>query len=180
MRVWAGGLGVLLLSFLTPGCGASRVLTAFQYHAQPIPSGKEARTQAEVRQAVWRYGQRTLSQAYQRLGKHDARWDKAAVKYAERSALFFAQMPGAPDQRELLAQGKALIGLGCDDPLMLYLYGAALQVNDKGAESEPGFQRSPPFGEILPPSRRREERGFRAHPRPGGKVGDRVRGGRQL
>ena len=142
MRVWAGGLGVLLLSFLTPGCGASRVLTAFQYHAQPIPSGKEARTQAEVRQAVWRYGQRTLSQAYQRLGKHDARWDKAAVKYAERSALFFAQMPGAPDQRELLAQGKALIGLGCDDPLMLYLYGAALQVNDKGAESEPVLKRA--------------------------------------
>ena len=51
-------------------------------------------------------------------------------------ALAFSNMPNAPHYEDLKMKGEELIDLGCDDPLVLYCYGTALE--DSGELTDAG------------------------------------------
>jgi hypothetical protein len=65
--------------------------------------------------------------AYERVGRRDPRWDDAARRFLEDSAARWMGFPGpllGPE--ELVRRGRELQKLGCDDPLVTWFLGVAL------------------------------------------------------
>jgi hypothetical protein len=135
----SGLVAVLLLSLRPLALGMTE---GASYRPQPIPTDEKAYTDLGFRQALYAYHQRTMGEAYPRVGKRNPAWDEPAQKLMEGFARFFTNAPDYPSKEELLAQGKALMDLGCDDALVLYLYAVALQLNGRGQESEGFLKRS--------------------------------------
>jgi len=104
--------------------------------AREIPAGPEAYTTRDFREEVLAFNRRTIGGAYRELGSRDPRWDAAALEFLENLSREFAHLPGRPSMEELRAEGEKLIQAGCDDPMVFYGYGTALQCTNDWEEAE--------------------------------------------
>jgi len=114
------------------------------YIGKPIPTGRNAYTQKQFNESLTAFYNRTLVQAYKSSGKRDPKWDDAAIRFLEdcvRLATDQSKSLGA-SRAELVAAGKAAVDLGCDDPVVLSVYGMALFNVGKIAESAPILEQS--------------------------------------
>ena len=109
---------------------------------KPIPCSADVYTEKQYREKELKFNRRTMSEAYKWAGKKNPKWDDEAINYLEMFTEKFSGMPNAPQYAELEIEGRELIDLGCDDPLILYCYGTALQKNGKWAKAEKYVRKS--------------------------------------
>lgn len=93
---------------------------AVQPH-KPIPVGAGAFTQKQFDEQLKKFNSRTMMEAYQKWSTHDPKWDAAATEFLT------AYQKGSTSRSDLLKQGKAVLDMGCDDPVVVTFYGALLQ-----------------------------------------------------
>jgi hypothetical protein len=135
---------ILFLALLVcqAGCALPLTLRAALYQPAPIPAGTEAPTGAEFREAFQRFQRRTLDEAYQRFSERSPAYDEAALRYVEAWRARFANAPGAASADSLAADGRRLVALGCEDPLILYLLGTGLQDSGNLRDAEHFLRRA--------------------------------------
>lgn len=110
-----------------------------------IPVDPNAVTEHAFRAALLDFNRRTSVETYKQVGKRDPKWDEPAIAFLEAMARYFANYRVAtryrinpvPTLKELEAQGRAVVALGCDDPLILYGLAAALDNQNKRSEARP-------------------------------------------
>jgi hypothetical protein len=98
------------------------------------------------------FNRRTLVDAYNAVGRRDPRWDADAVAFLGEMAEQFAgaSLPAfyKPadrfNHRTAIPAAAALAAAGCDDPLVLYCYGAMLMDEGKLAEARPLLKAAEP------------------------------------
>ena len=143
-RAWPCIAAALGMALLLAGCSLPFPVSLARARARerrPIPNGPNARTERDVRRASAAFHRRTLAEAYEKISPHDPRWDKAALAFLETFAKqAVAKTEMKPSQ--LAAQAKAVIDLGCNDPLVLYCYGVALQEMTRPHDAEPVLKRA--------------------------------------
>jgi hypothetical protein len=89
--------------------------------AEPLPSHPDK--QRERAAATLAYNQRTLAEAYERVSKKDPRWDSPAREAVGTAVQAFSRVGDQPTTNEdVYAASKKAVDVGCDDPLVLYLY----------------------------------------------------------
>jgi hypothetical protein len=86
-------------------------------------------TQRDYHRGEKEFAQRMFVEAYKAVGKHDLKWDAAAVKFLDAFCVEYAY--GEVDRlyserepisfEEMRAMGKGLVDLGCDDPLVTFV-----------------------------------------------------------
>jgi hypothetical protein len=88
----------------------------------PIPQDAAA---IEKRRHDWlAWNRRTLQGAYDEVGKKDARWDEPARKAMELAARMFSrEVDPEVTSSDVYTAARAAVDAGCDDPMLLYLYG---------------------------------------------------------
>lgn len=91
-----------------------------------IPNNPDAPTMSQFLEASAAHERAASVEAYQKTGNHDPKWDAAATGFLEHLAQTFAKLPQRPSQEALEREGRAVVDLGCDDPMVLYGYGFAL------------------------------------------------------
>jgi hypothetical protein len=97
--------------------------------ARPVP--QDPGRQQERWDELLEWNRRTLGGAYEEVGKKDPRWDGPAREALERAAGLFSQ-DGTPAE-DVYASIREAVEAGCDDPLVLYLYGrSSINSNDPG------------------------------------------------
>ena len=108
------------------------VAVAFRRSPQrPLPRGDSVRTHADFEKHQVEFRRTRLVQAYDKSGKHDARWDEAARALLERAT----KMKPDPAM-DLVAAGDDLIAKGCDDPLVCFIYAYNLWQQNNAARAE--------------------------------------------
>ncbi len=102
----------------------------------PIPQDT-ARMEKRFRERL-EWNRRTLEGAYDRVGKKDPRWDKAAHQALDLAARMFAQQFDPILQpSDVHTPAKKAVDAGCDDPLINYLYArTSVGVNFPGKEEQ--------------------------------------------
>lgn len=89
---------------------------------KPLPQDK-ARIAALLKENL-DWNRQTLGAAYERVGKKDPRWDAAARKALELAAQSFSQQTEPwVDRSQIYKAARKAVDAGCDDPMILYLYG---------------------------------------------------------
>jgi hypothetical protein len=91
------------------------------------------------------YNRRTIVEAYKSAGKRDAKWDKEALAALEGLAERFTganlerlYFGGAKVEDETIARtAEKASGLGCDDPMVLYAWGAMLHDLKRKDQAKP-------------------------------------------
>src|SRR6266852_65907 len=70
------------------------------------------------------YNLKTTVEAYEKIGRKDPRWDDDAKKCLLTFARIRASTNGVPTEflSDLQTNASRVIALGCDDPLIRYLY----------------------------------------------------------
>ncbi len=123
---------LILLGVSQAGCSViSAEVKQALYEPKAIPTSMEAYTQKQFDEAFDKFQQRTMEEAYQTAGKRNPSWDEAALKFIKDCRLYLAYDHfSAENQDKLVNAGEKLLAMGCDDPLVVYLYGALLQ--DRG------------------------------------------------
>lgn len=104
---------------------------------RPLACGPDAPIAAELEPLWIGYYSKNLQGAYDRVGKHDPRWDKPAAELMAGMAKLTAYAQGAPTFGNLLPVARALQKTGCDDPLIQSLVGDVLLQTDHRQEAEP-------------------------------------------
>lgn len=118
-------IAIVLSSILTLGA-------AERSTAAPIPAGPDAPVARDMLQQHLAFNRATLAQAYDRVGKRNPAWDDAAHALLEQLALTTADAPDRPTTATLLeAATELVVKSKCDDPLILYAYGYALEASGK-------------------------------------------------
>lgn len=97
------------------------------------------------------FNKRSLTGAYQTVGKKDPKWDAQATKLLDAMAVFFAYGSEGPVYQDAtynaaaeLALANAAMDAGCDDPLVLYCKGALLSATGKVVDARELIGRSLP------------------------------------
>ena len=125
---------------------AAPASTARAADASTKPSTKPAAwTGHDLYRATLAYNRRTLGGAYERVGRRDPKWDAGARDLLEAAAQHFASgtlgdhyaPADVPAREALIALAKPLVEGGCDDPIVVYLYGAMLQDTQQAAAAAP-------------------------------------------
>jgi hypothetical protein len=124
------GLAIMIVTIVTmvavAGCDyLVPLLPTPEYVPQPIPTAASSRTGAEDRARFAEWDRRNLVEAYQRVGRRNPIWDEAALQFISRHEL--VEMWSS---EELVPEGRRLVALGCDDPLVLYLVALDLWLTD--------------------------------------------------
>src|SRR5439155_3610338 len=98
--------------------------------AIPGAADPKAPTRRDFLKGELEFEHRMLREEYETLGKHDPKWDDAAVKLLDRMAdrftygsedpLYLTAPP--PTWDELLALAQVAAEAGCDDPLVTYCH----------------------------------------------------------
>lgn len=112
---------------------ASISLQAADYIPKPLPVDGRSRTESD-KQMRLAYNRETLVGDYDKQGRKNPNWDTKASEFLEHWAWSWAIQEIPMAQRA--AEGRALIDLGCDDPMVLYCYGRG-QVDTKPWEALP-------------------------------------------
>jgi hypothetical protein len=121
----AGCLLVCLLPLLAGGVPALQAETRLDRLLEQV--AEQSTTQEAWLQATWRWNQRTMVEAYRRVGQRDPSWDAAVEHLMEEWALRFTWRY-VWGERELAATVLPFIEHdGLDDPMVQYLVGKCLQ-----------------------------------------------------
>ncbi len=88
------------------------------------------------------WNRRTLLEAYRSAGQTNAAWDRIAEEALEHFARAFALPHAGVPAATLSRPTQALVDLGCEDPLMLYLHAVALERSGRLNESLPFLRRA--------------------------------------
>lgn len=113
------GLGACYLAGWLACVGAS---ARAQDWNQPIPQDPERQTQSAREQQAW--SRRTTVEAYDRVGRRDAKWDEPARRALGVVASMEAENRDPIARRwEALVAARQAIAAGCDDPLILQVEG---------------------------------------------------------
>ena len=92
------------------------------------------------------FDRRTLAGVYKAMGKRDAKWDAAAEKFLETMAVYFSYgfadplyrgKMEMPTHEGALAEAKAAVDAGCDDPLVLYCRAAVMDDSGQHVQAAP-------------------------------------------
>lgn len=96
----------------------------------PIPQDPER--QLQRRRGILAWYQRTMGDAYERIGRKDPRWDEQARKALAAAARFQARDAETITKVEdVYAPAKAALDAGCTDPMILYVHAlSSLLSND--------------------------------------------------
>ena len=95
-----------------------------------IPTGTNAFCETNLCDERLCFFQRTMVEAYRKVGRHNPAWDEGAVNYLEASSRASASMPDAQTPEALARAGKAVLDAGCTDPMVEYNYGLDLLRSD--------------------------------------------------
>ncbi len=100
----------------------------------PVPQDAAAITKRRRDLLAW--NRRTLLEAYDRVGKHDPRWDEPARKTLGLAARQFSlEVDPQVTSSDVYSAAKAAVAAGCDDPMLAYLlFRSAVGANDPGAK----------------------------------------------
>ncbi|MDR3639445.1 MAG: hypothetical protein P4L84_36935 [Isosphaeraceae bacterium] len=91
----------------------------------PIPQDTARMEQRRRERLEW--NRRTLAGAYDKVGKHDARWDKSAREALDLTARMYSDVVDPEvGLDDMYKPAKAAVDAGCDDPLVVFLYDRAL------------------------------------------------------
>ncbi|MFB3880523.1 MAG: hypothetical protein ACE149_04630 [Armatimonadota bacterium] len=123
------------------------------YKPRPIPAGEEAYTHKKLMVVYALLVKSELEDSYQQIGRRSPAWDDQAVAYLQAYGKSWVEAPDAPSDEELRAQGEAVVRAGCDDPMVLFLYGVALQDVGRRGEAEPFLRRGIEGFKTVPYSR---------------------------
>ena len=100
------------------------ILTSFSaaLHAEdwPIPQDPQKAKQAWVDHLAWT--RRTLADAYDKVGKKDARWDERVNELMKVAVPMIAARENHGTYDDVHHAAKRAIDAGCDDPIVLYIY----------------------------------------------------------
>ncbi len=118
------------VSVTTASLAVAAVLLLFPpwtYAEIPGASDSKVVTEHNFRAALLDYNRRTSVETYKQVGHRDPKWDEPAVAFLEAMARYFANSGVATRYRfqpvatleELEAQGRAVLALGCDAPLVI-------------------------------------------------------------
>ncbi len=125
-------LKCLLLVFLV-SCSVTMAAPA---KPQFIPCGPKAYTQAKFNLSRLPVCERTIISAYDKYGKHDAKWDDQAKRFLHSYVDLIVGKRTSKDAPGLAQMGKAAVQAGCDDALVLDSYAMALYMAGKIGEAE--------------------------------------------
>ena len=103
---------------------------------EPIPKGPDALTRHDFEKARFAIDTESCLEGYKKHGKRNDAWDDEAIHFMKMFVLCFSGAPNQPSMEQLKAAGKVVIDLGCDDPLVLFGYGYAIDrpTHRSGAE----------------------------------------------
>lgn len=122
--------------------------------AAPEPAKRRPSTGHDEYAGKLALNRRTLVDTYQQVGKKDAAWDDAAVRFLDATAAYLSraglEAVYVPDDKVLasdarvnaLALGETAVKAGCDDPLVLYCYGVFLTDTGNTEPALPVFLRA--------------------------------------
>ena len=89
---------------------------------KPIPQDHARMEKRFLDRLEW--NRRTLQGTYDKIGKKDPRWDAPAREALELAARMFAQqVDPVVALADVHVPARTAVDAGCDDPLILYLYG---------------------------------------------------------
>ena len=103
---------------------------------EPIPTGPDALTMHDYYQSSIAIETELFLEGYKKHGKRNDAWDDAAIHFIELFILCYSGDPKQQNLENLKAAGKAAIDLGCDDPLVLYGYGYAIDRQSNSRRGE--------------------------------------------
>ena len=146
-------LGVIGIYANTRSSKLVKPKTTARVVEQKIPSNPpkvstKFRNQAEFEKGLYQFHYRTIVGAYKQYGIHDPKWDNAAIKFLEGFVRSEYEKDSKVNTDAVMAEGKSLLDMGCNDPLVKSSYGILLRVvNQKEAyrlldESLAEFERS--------------------------------------
>ncbi len=135
--------------FLTLFIAVALCAPARSFAVIPGTGDPKVYTQLDYAKELLAFHQRSLSEAYQSSGKRDPKWDADVTKLLDGMAKFFtnnavherARVPATP-RDELEKTAKAALDEGCDDPLVIYCYGALLDERNAKDEARPYLERA--------------------------------------
>lgn len=88
---------------------------------KPIPQDKARLEKRRADRLEWH--RKTLRGSYDKAGKKDPRWDKAAGEALDLAArMFSSQVEPSIKPADVHAAAKKAVDAGCDDPLIQYLF----------------------------------------------------------
>jgi hypothetical protein len=93
---------------------------------QPLPSSLASPTTKTDERARMAWARRNLLDAYDRVGLRDPKWDDAARQFIEMSLSPLVGTWSDTPTDKRVTRGRAVLSLGCGDPLVIYLYAADL------------------------------------------------------
>jgi len=105
-----------------------------------IPTTATARTAKDVADDKERLFRRHFVEAYESVGDRSPAWDAQALDLLEGLGKHL-QGTGGPGADHLLAQTRAVLDAGCDDPLIVYYHGTLLEETGDRAGAEEVMRR---------------------------------------
>jgi len=129
-------LTVLALFFFFHGAFPARhqpiMAAQTAYRTLPLPVTC-TRTNKTYQHDLLAFNRRTIITAYQQYGRQSAAWNERAKTVLDAYLRATCDALPPSDTGRLATEAKAAIDQGCDDPLILYIYGKALSDRDKAA-----------------------------------------------
>ena len=132
-KIWA----FLILTILASAFCAPLAFAAKEYKAKPIPSGPAARTWKDYNKIAKRHNDRVIIGSYKQMGIKNSKWDTAALSFLDGYARWYSESPDRLDFKEVIAQGKAAVDAGCNDPIVLTCLGCMMVASKQYSDAEP-------------------------------------------
>lgn len=123
---------VILLGFTTV------VVHSSEYEPKPLPATAQTMRRKYEGETL-EFHRDTLGRDFMRQGSRDPRWDAQAVEFLEKCALAWSKADSISTAR-LIADGQAVLALGCDDPMVQCGLAYALQDVERYAEAVPLYE----------------------------------------
>lgn len=129
--------------------------------AYPAIVGAEdpkAFTEKQYREQTEAFNRRTILLAYQKIGKHDPKWDSLITPFLEGVCRYMAwtdafspyRIPNVPTAETLEKLGRPIYQAGCDDPMFLDMYSLVMIATPQWADALPIMKKA---SEQLPTSK---------------------------
>lgn len=140
--VWLGwaGFGIAQENLGAPSLGP-RIQV---YEPRAVPSSGPFSTK-QYNEMVLAYNRRTLSEAYNKVGMKDPRWDDQVVAHLDDLAnhlTFRDEMESDAIRTARLRKTRQILAAGCRDPLLIYVLGFCLAESKKSEEAMKCFRRA--------------------------------------
>lgn len=80
------------------------------------------KNQAEYEKALYQFRHRIIVDSYTKYGIHDPKWDNKAIAFLEEFTKSKYRKDSKINENEVARVGKALIDMGCNDPMVISRY----------------------------------------------------------